>query len=69
MANVFDQFDQPAPVKQTGNVFDQFDAPAAASTPTPAKGEMKAWEPSALEEVVNVGKRGLLQAKLTWTAS
>lgn len=27
--------------------------------------EMKAWEPSALEEIVNVGKRGLLQAELT----
>ena len=39
------------------------------STPSaaPAKGQdsMKAWEPSALEEIVNVGKRGLLQAQLT----
>ena len=30
-----------------------------------AQAEMKAWEPSAFEEVVNVGKRGLLQAEST----
>jgi hypothetical protein len=30
--------------------------------------EMKAWEPSAFEEILNVGKRGLLQAEATKNA-
>jgi len=33
MANVFDQFDEPA--QQTGNVFDQFDQPEVAGQPVP----------------------------------
>jgi hypothetical protein len=37
-------------------------------TPVQPQAEMKAWEPSAFEEILNVGKRGLLQAESTKNA-
>lgn len=64
----FDQVVAPkVPKEDLDFARNQFLSSTALTPPKAAKGEaqMKAWEPSALEEIVNVGKRGLLQAELT----